>query len=196
MENALYQLKTCGRPLDGMSYILTCDDGSVLVIDGSYDQYDADHLLTWLKKITGEEKPTVAAWFLTHAHPDHTFALKGMGERHNRELTVQSVVYAFPEEAVYANIDPRVLPENRQLEAAIDRFDSCRRVTPKRGDVFTYGSVQVKVLMTYRDLFCKERKDKITVNDTSTVYRVEIGGQKILFPGDIQKAGDEAILEL
>lgn len=196
MENALYQLKTCGKPLDGMSYIITCDNGSVLVIDGSYDAYDADHLLAWLRRITGEEKPTVDAWFLTHAHPDHTYAVKGMGERHADDVTVKKMVYSFPDDKAFSAIDPRVLPEIRFVKNAIANFKGCETVTPVRGDVYTYGSIKIEVLMTHEDLFRAKPEGKITVNDTSTVFRLEVEGQKILFSGDIQDAADRVIIDL
>ena len=58
-----------------MSFVITTEDGKIIVIDGGYHD-DADKLLRELQTLSGKEKPHVDAWFLTHAHEDHINALR------------------------------------------------------------------------------------------------------------------------
>ena len=56
-----------------MSYVLQTAEGRLVVIDGGC-RPDGEALLRFLEKLGGP-RPTVAAWFLTHAHDDHIGAL-------------------------------------------------------------------------------------------------------------------------
>lgn len=196
MSNVLYQIKTCGKPLDGMGYIISCDDGSIVVIDGSYDEEDVEIMLHWLRKITKKENPVIDAWLITHAHPDHHYCLKGMGEKYADIVTLKKAVYAFPDNETFEKIDPRVISQTELVKAAVKNFKGCEVVTPKLGDLYQFGSLKIEVLLTYKELLKYNPNAKITINDTSTVYRVEVDGQKILFAGDIQEAADRVIIDL
>ena len=101
MKTVIHQLKTTGVPLDGMCYVIQCEDSSTVVIDGGMDNGDAELLLDFLKKLSGSDKPVIDAWFLTHAHPDHTYACMGMGARHAEEVTVKKIVYGAIQEISY-----------------------------------------------------------------------------------------------
>ena len=182
--------------MDGMGYIISCDDGSIVVIDGSYDEEDVEIMLHWLRKITKKENPVIDAWLITHAHPDHHYCLKGMGERYSDVVTLKKAVYAFPDNETFEKIDPRVISQTELVKAAVKNFKGCEVVTPKLGDVYQFGSLKIEVLLTYKELLKYNPNSKITINDTSTVYRVEVDGQKILFAGDIQEAADRVIIDL
>ena len=69
MKNAIYNLQT-QTPIQMQSNVITTADGKVIAVDGGHRQ-DACYFINFLKEITGQEKPTIDAWFLTHAHDDH-----------------------------------------------------------------------------------------------------------------------------
>ena len=72
MKNQIIMLNTVtGSQMN--SFIITTDDGKVIVMDGGFNQ-DADNLIDWLKKLTGQEVPHVDAWFFSHPHLDHISA--------------------------------------------------------------------------------------------------------------------------
>ena len=79
-KTILHQLKTDGRVLDGMSYVIQCADGSTVVIDGSMYE-DGELLYAFLRQLAGDKDPVVDAWFITHAHPDHSFCAKAVADK-------------------------------------------------------------------------------------------------------------------
>ena len=69
-KTVLHQIKTKGITLDGMSYVIQAEDGSLIVIDGGMNE-DADDLFAYLQRLCGGDKVTVDLWIITHAHADH-----------------------------------------------------------------------------------------------------------------------------
>lgn len=193
MKNVLHQVKTKEQLLDGMCYILQCDDGSTIVIDGGM-AYDGAVLLEHLKKIFGEEKPVIDLWILTHAHPDHTFACMEIGNQYSNEVTVKKLLYRFPSLEFKRKRDPNTEFECRALEEAIQNFQGVQILAPHTGEIYQFGSVKLEILFTYEDLPSLEEEPTLNTNDTSTVFRVTVGGQSILFLGDIGKAANEVLL--
>lgn len=195
MKNVLHQIKTSGTLLDGMCYVLQCSDGSTVVIDGGMNE-DAEILLDYLKKITGESVPVIDMWFLTHAHPDHTFCCKGMGERHSREVKVKKIYYEFPSLDFKKKRDPGTVGECERFHEAVANFEGVELITSKRGDSFKFGDVLIDVLFSYSDLPSLDEDPTQGTNDTSTVLRVTCRGQTILFLGDVQVAADKVLIDL
>ena len=194
-KNILHQLQTTGTPLDGMCYVLQCDDGSTIVVDGGMDNGDAEILLAYLKKLSGDKKPVIDLWILTHAHPDHTFACKGMGARHADELTVKKLCYRFPSLEFRTLRDPGTVRECEAFEKAVANFKGAEIYTPSAGDRFTFGSVTIDILFTYADLPSLVEVPSQGTNDTSTVFRVTCEGQTILFLGDVEAAADRVMID-
>ena len=73
MSTVITQIRTTERRLDGMCYVIRCDNGSTLVVDGGMDDGEAELLIDFLKESSGTEIPVVDAGFFTHNHADHTF---------------------------------------------------------------------------------------------------------------------------
>lgn len=191
----LHQLKTDGRPLDGMSYVIETPDDKTIVIDGGMFN-DVEELYAYLKKLNDGKEPVVDLWIITHAHADHTFALIGMGERHAHEITVKQVMYRFPEPSFFEKVQPVVLPELVRMEAAIDRFVGVERIAPSAGERYEFGDLSMEILYTCADLPPLEGAPiPQCTNDTSLVFRFSYGGQTVLFLGDVQAAGNRVMID-
>ena len=195
MPTVIHQLRTVQKPLDGMSYVIQCSDSSLIVVDGGMDQGDADKLIGFLKKITGEEKPVVEAWFITHNHADHTLCFIDFAERLTDSLTVKKLVFNFMPDDFYLNAEPACIPERIRFEAAADRLPGLERVTPKSGDVCTYGDTKIEFLFSASETKVVNGGKGMTVNDTSLVFRVWADGQSVLFLGDVENGGNEVLIE-
>jgi len=194
VNNIIHQLKTDGSPLDGMSYIFQGDDGRIAVLDGGMKN-DVDYLLQYLKRITGLDKPKVDLWMISHAHADHTFAFIYMAQWHGDELTVERVMYDFPDASFFEKKQPQVVPELKLFEDAVDIFQA-ERVKPYAGMELFIGSMAFEVLFTASDLpKIEEAGLEQCTNDTSLVFRVKYKGQKILFLGDVQRAANRVMID-
>lgn len=192
MRDALYQLKSCEKIVipflfyetekerQMMSYVLTDSLGSVVVIDGG-QAYNKAYLTKTLQKITGEEKPVIKAWFLTHAHSDHLEAF--MEAVKAGKMQIERVYSCFPPRAFIEKWEPSESYTIRDFESTKPLF-SDKAHELQAGERLQIGKIEVEILQTY-----DERETKNAINNSSTVFRCTLNGKTILFLGD---AGEEA----
>ena len=67
---SVVQLKDNGN-VNGMAYIIQLKDGSYIIYDGSYTSQARRIQKHLQENYTGEGKPVIRAWILTHSHNDH-----------------------------------------------------------------------------------------------------------------------------
>ena len=68
-ENAIYMLNSATDTICN-SFIITTEDGKLIVIDGGYES-ETENFLEKLRQISRKDRPHIDAWFLTHPHSDH-----------------------------------------------------------------------------------------------------------------------------
>ena len=146
MSTVITQIRTPGKGLDGMCYVIRCDDGSTLVVDGGMDDGEAEILTDFLKKSSGTGIPVVDAWFLTHNHADHTFCFMGVCERHADEVRVKKLIFDFPDRSFYLASEPRAAVELDRFYADIRLLEGVETVKPRSGDVYRWGETAVEIL--------------------------------------------------
>ena len=166
-----------GRPMYyaydcGMLYIIRLTDGRFIVIDGGMCEYEeADHFLELLdQQNVTEDKPTIAAWFITHPHDDHFNVFARIMTEYQDRIHLESLVYSWAEEE-YARPGSDLTDFNK----AIDNLsDSVTIIQPHTGQRFTYSGATFHILYTHEDA-CP---DFLTnVNDTSIVMRMDLDEQ-------------------
>ena len=167
----------------GMGYVLQLSDGSYIVVDGGY-QTDADaraiyDVLTQ-NDIPGREKPVIAGWFITHQHIDHYGAFYRFTKNYGDAVEVKAFYYNLP----YRNFGD-VYPKNcKNIEDTMASWPGAvlyRKL--HSGMRFSICDATVTVICTFEDVYPFEIEDG---NDTSLVFKVELGGQSVLFTGDAE----------
>ncbi len=197
---ALWQLDVDNTVDDGgMSYVIRCTDGKFIVIDGGYEtEKEADNLYKVLTdNNVGSGKPVIAAWYFSHVHADHIGGFLAFTEKYDSEdVTIENFYFNFPTRRDIAAI-PDSLGRSVREAAALWTGATVNDAI-ERGNTFTYSGVSVDVLLTWKDVsnayYTGENSSSQKVNDTSTVFRVTIGGQTIIFLGDAYQ-GVSAALE-
>ena len=179
-----------GRPMYyaydcGMLYIIRLTDGRFIVIDGGMCEYEeADHFLELLdQQNVTEDKPTIAAWFITHPHDDHFNVFARIMTEYQDRIHLESLVYSWAEEE-YARPGSDLTDFNKAIE---NLPDSVTIIQPHTGQRFTYSGATFHILYTHEDA-CP---DFLTnVNDTSIVMRMDLdeqtaeGQRRTIFFGD------------
>ncbi len=188
MENRIYFLSN-QTTQQMMSFVVTTADGKVIVIDGG-TRGDAAHLLDTLRGITGKAVPTVDAWFLTHSHLDHTGALIQILETMPNAIGIRSTYYNFPSvqflerhEGVFA----RDFTSFRNVEPLL----AASRETITQGDTYQVGEARFDVLYTNDPAFTVNAG-----NNSSSVLRMTLAGQSVLFLGDLGVEAGKKLLTL
>ncbi len=178
MKNTLYQLNTVtGTQMN--SYIITTADNKVIVIDGGFNE-DAENMLDYLRRLTGETLPHVDAWFFSHAHCDHISCFLEIAEKHWDELTVGKIYYNFPSiqycarESAWGGYDAVIERFMADLPIFADRV-----VTMYGFDEYDIGEAHIDVLYSPN---CEIQNNYI--NNSSVIFMLTLGGKKVLFTGD------------
>ena len=189
MKNRIHLLQSqTGRQMQ--SFLITTEDGKVIAVDGGWRK-DAAYFLSYLKEITGLEKPHIDAWFLTHAHEDHVDAFLEVMQNMSDALTVDRIYYNFPSVQYFA----RVLEPDRSAERTATEFYNALPLFADKicivtgGDVIEIGQAKIEVLYSPEwDI------QKNICNNASTVFKMTLGGRTALFLGDCGVEAGERIL--
>lgn len=194
MKNAIYML--CGgeeqnRREDLLnSFILTSEQGTVVVVDGGH-RFNAQHLLKRLKEITGQYIPHIDAWILSHAHEDHVEAFIEILEKYPESVLIDKVIYDF------YNIDYLAECEKLQRIEYLKAFEELKPMfaqkeyIPRIGDSLDIGDMHFEILFDARaEMNAKD------INNRSIVFTVSYGGKKAIFLGDLGVEGGEKLLDM
>lgn len=204
----LWQLDVDNTSADGgMGYVIRLTDGTFIVIDGGYrnDNRDADNLYSILVANNPlEGKPVISAWFITHLHEDHWGCLEDFTKKYVNKITVNGFYYNFPSETI----------GDVSAQLATNRENDMKKWTGAKlyskihsGMLMGFAGATVEVLATHEDV----RQSYYTTNwmgsaslnsndfdsdgnETSTVFRVNIAGQSIMFLADAEEAVSNAML--
>ena len=177
----------------GMSYVIQLSDGKFIVVDGGYDtKEDANSIYKILmqNKPADHEKPIIAGWFITHLHIDHIGALRNFTNLYKNKVTVEGFYYNFP----YVQISDIYPSNNQNWETIMASWEGATLYRKLHsGMQFAFAGAKVTVLCTFEDVYPLEFNSG---NDTSTTFKVEIAGQKIMFLGDAEYGESDRMLNL
>ena len=172
--NAIHMLRSVTDTI-GNSFIITTADGKVIVMDGG-SRTETPYFLEYLKAATGQQKPHIDAWFLSHAHDDHCEVFLEVMEYYADAIELDKIYLNFPPEDFYDGVDEwaeTVLHKYHQLYPLY----ADKEVILKDGDVFSIGDAHFTVFYTFDPAFTD-------CNNSSLVFRMDLGGKSTLFTGD------------
>ena len=179
MKNAIYNLQT-QTPIQMQSNIITTADGKVIAVDGGHRQ-DACYFLNFLKELTGQEKPRIDAWFLTHAHNDHFDCFFEIIENHFDEIEIGKIYFNLPSPQFFENA-PR--PDRDSVRTTAHFYELLPKFADKivvvfGGDKYEIGDAQIEIL------YSPDYEIVANVgNNSSIVFKVTLGGKTILMLAD------------
>lgn len=196
MKNAIYML--CGADeelpdwhIDDLlnCFIITTESGKVIVIDGGH-RFSSLHLMKKLKEITGQEKPVVNAWFLTHLHEDHIDAFIEIQEKHAEELEIKKVYYNFTTDlAIQMREGPNCTRTFLDFYRIAPQFKD-KTYTPRVGETLKIGEATFEILHT-----AGAPLKVNSVNNNSLVMKMELQGKTVMFLADCEVEAGRILLE-
>ena len=179
MNNAIHLLHS-QTPIQMESFIITTESGRIIAIDGGHRE-DARYFVDYLKALTGAERPCIDAWFLTHSHKDHVSAFFEVVQNMSNEVEIGKVYYNFPSVQFFK----RGLPPDYSALKTAEQFYSLLPLFADKvcivssGDTYEIGEAKIEILYTTDP----EITANVT-NNSSTVFRMTLGGKTALFLGD------------
>ncbi|MCI8662602.1 MAG: MBL fold metallo-hydrolase [Hungatella sp.] len=172
------------RDAQMLSVIIHSETGSTVVIDGGWAE-DGEYLLDAIKRKGGN----VDAWLITHPHSDHIGALHYILENRRDEINIDRIYYSFAPLSWYEEESPDEAPAVFAIMDALSGLPEdmiCDSIG--KGYEIEAGDIRVTVVNSRYRMFSDP------INNSSMVYSVEAGGQKILFLGDMGFDGGNQLL--
>ena len=193
---ALWQLEVATKEAKsngGMSYVVKLSDGTFLIFDGGFNYTaESDRLYQLLRDNTPTgQKPVVAGWFISHLHGDHYGGMQQIANRYSDKVDVRAFYYNFPDVAA-GKTNAIASGLSKSVEASMSRWSTATRYSKLHsGMKIGFAGATATVIATHEDVYPLAFEDG---NDTSTVIRLDIAGQKILFLGDAYYNEDAQML--
>ncbi len=187
------QITQIGLEDFGLCYTMRLEDGRFIVLDGGWGfAPEIDRLYESLRAASPHEKPIVAVWVLTHPHPDHYLAFLRFVEKYGEATVIQNVFYNFPEADDTAHY-PALADDDARFTYNVSAtynvpfiFDAVKKCNAElieihTGQTYRIGEAMCEVLSSMDDtIHCSSN-----INAISTVLRVELAGQVILWTSDM-----------
>lgn len=182
---------------EGMSYVIHLADGTFFIIDGGWcyeDNVEADKLYNTLANLAGEGNDIViAGWIFTHCHGDHIGTFNLFVEKYHDLVKINQLLYNFPSDDDIRAGDSRMLDNSKQrytnFKKVISTYlEETEIVKLHSGYKFYYANAEIEILQTFEDLY-PSTVANYDFNSSSTIFTVEIEGQKMLFVGDVSDVG-------
>lgn len=184
--NKLHMLKSI-RDTICESFVFE-SDGKVIVIDGGFEEESA---ILYDKLVSLGAH--VDAWFFTHPHNDHFGAFCRLMEDHSDVIKVDEMYFNFVDDALLCKYEPYEEQHTKTyltwIRSLIQK-NGIRQITMRKGDQYAFGSAKITVL--------REPDESITenfINNSSTVFRLDVNGKSILFLGDLGVEGGHQLIE-
>jgi hypothetical protein len=162
-----------------MSFVIETAGGRLIVVDGGRVP-DAQRLTSFLMERGGH----VSAWLLTHAHDDHVGALYTILNDPDSPLTIDGVYYSMFDAATYTAFAPE------DNEWALRMLDTFSKTSPwilhpdVRAGYELYVD-EVHIMALNSAYLCESD----VLNNSSVVWRMEMGSRNVLFLGDLAEEG-------
>lgn len=186
---------------NGMSYIITLEDGSFIIIDGGSAGNSSCKNADWLhQKLQALNKregtPVIAAWYLTHIHQDHCGAFADFATKYGSQYILEYAIHNLPTKYIgdrdSDNLQSKFY-ENGKYAKAVNAFvGEAKTVRVHTGMKFNIHGAEFEVLYTWEDCFPTGVE---TQNDCSVVTKMTLAGQTFFWTGDIQKQASDIIME-
>jgi len=183
----------------GNSFVIQLKNGHFIISDGGM-ACEIDYLFDYLDTLTvSNEKPVIEAWFISHAHFDHSGVLRKIAKNpHMAErIYVEGLYYNEPNDSVIA-LDPPVRSDVVLMRAAAECLcntngESPKIYRPQTGQRYYFNDITIDIVLGQEQLPFEEYSGDF--NDSSTWCMVTIDGQKCLFGGDGDKGGMRFIMD-
>ena len=181
---------------NGLSYVITLEDGRYIIFDGGYrDCGDDDALYNYMKANNkrADGRIVIAAWIFTHSHKDHVGAFIEFSHTYADRVTVDYLVANTGTEVMYRPEVHGTFLEQELIEYRNQYYPNAKMLKPHTGQTLTFCNTTFDVLYTQEimapDVMPWE-------NDSSLVLRMNFCGKTIIFMADCQSGSTDIICQM
>ena len=166
-----------------MGYIIKTKNDKIIVIDGGTTE-DFQNLENKIYELGG----TVDAWFLTHAHDDHTGAFTKIVD--NQNINIKNIYVSLNNIEWYETYEPNRADFSKQLIEILNRTDLKEKVkSPALNEIINIDGIKIEILGIKNPEIVENAG-----NEQSMVMKFETGKTSLLILGDTGKKSSEKLL--
>lgn len=166
-----------------MGYIIKTKNDKIIVIDGGTTE-DFQNLENKIYELGG----TVDAWFLTHAHDDHTGAFTKIVD--NQNINIKNIYVSLNNIEWYETYEPNRADFSKQLIEILNRTDLKEKVkSPDLNEIINIDGIKIEILGIKNPEIVENAG-----NEQSMVMKFETGKTSLLILGDTGKKSSEKLL--
>ncbi|MBQ9086032.1 MAG: hypothetical protein IJY47_02475 [Clostridia bacterium] len=173
----------------GMGLVLRLTDGRLVVVDGGWQSpnFDSDYpdFVQLLRDLSGEEKPRVALWVITHSHEDHYTVLSEMKPE---DADIQAYMMCLPVEGVTEGASQKMM-------RLIPNYAE-KNIPPHAGDHYDFGDARMDILYCCEEAQLYNPRVLGDGNNQSTIFTFTVAGQKIMVTGDAYHHAEDLAMEV
>ncbi len=170
-------------------YVIKTPSDKLIVIDGGGIQTREEtngYLYNELKNLSGKDIPEIEAWLFSHMHDDHVAEFYKIVQDDNKPIKIKNVYFNFPKRSFFEKAENgRFVYLFEEIKNAYNKlygecsFEKCDGKTAFTGDVFEIDGIKAEILLT-----TTEDVRAGQINDSSMIFKLNVGTQTILFLGD------------
>ena len=166
-----------------MGYIIKTKNDKIIVIDGGTTE-DFQNLENKIYELGG----TVDAWFLTHAHDDHTGAFTKIVD--NPNINIKNIYVSLNNLEWYETYEPNRADFSKQLMEILNRTNLKEKVkSPDLNEIINIDGIKIEILGIRNPEIVENAG-----NEQSMVMKFETGKTSLLILGDTGKKSSEKLL--
>ncbi len=183
----------------GSSFVVQLKNGHFIVNDGGTG-YEVGYLFDYLESLIPEgEKPVIEAWFISHAHIDHSGIFRRIVNEpeYADRVFVNGIYYNEPNDCVIT-LDPSTRAEIAFIRLATGVLkttsgENTMIYRPQTGQRYYFNDITVDIVAAQEQFPFEYYSGDF--NDSSTWLLYTIEGQKCLLGGDGDKGGIKFVME-
>lgn len=188
----------CDSGAGNMGYVFRMEDGRFIIVDGGMELGDyAEKIVAAMKEQSEDpDNITVACWFLSHTHIDHTGAFLKVAAKFAHEVKIEEVACNFPS-IPDAECYREAWNTRRVKEAVYSVFPDAKYSKLHTGEILDFGCAKAEILYTQDDLVRQYLSvANETLNTASMCVRLYIGGNTVILPADCDETANGILVSM
>ena len=176
---------------NGLSYVITLEDGRFIVYDGGYENPNDSQILYEYMRDTNKREglPVIAAWVFTHSHGDHYGAFKSFTGKHKNDVVIEAFVLNTGKDSCYTGGGHDSFLES--VDGYAKTYYKTEQVIKLHvGQQLYFGNVTIEGIYTH-EMFHFDDRNLTNENSATLITRVWMDGVSFMMLGD---AGEDTCL--
>ena len=186
------------NPMIGLCIIVKLGDGRAMIVDGGINSdAQADNIYNAFKtlgiKTDSQGRYIIANWIFTHSHGDHIGAFQSFTPLYKDKVVLERVMMNMPAADALAGYGGATAINFDKFVAK--NYPGVKRINPHSGLTYFIGNASIEMFYT-PDSCYTTGSTFADYNNTSLVFRIQIGNNSAFIYGDSGNDASTAMLNM